>query len=129
MSDAIADMLTIIRNGLRAGHKQVAIKYSRLKYDILYILKEEGYIEDFLIQEHNQPKEILVDLRYYEGKPAIERIDRVSKQSRRFYSSYKDIPTHYNGLGSVIITTSKGVMTGHRAREMRVGGEILCAVF
>lgn len=129
MSDPIADMLTMIRNGLGAGHKQVAIKHSRLKYDILCILKEEGYVEDFIVQEHAQPKEIIVDLRYYEGKPAIERIDRVSKQSRRFYSSYKDIPIHYNGLGSVIISTSKGVMTGHRARDMKVGGEILFAVF
>lgn len=129
MSDQIADMLTVIRNGLRAGHNQVSVKHSRLKNDILCILKKEGYIEDFIIQEHAQPREIIIDLRYYEGKPAIERIDRVSKQSRRFYSSYKNIPTHFNGLGSVIVSTSKGVMTGNQARDMKVGGEILCSVF
>ncbi len=129
MSDPIADMLTVIRNGLRAGHKQVSVKHSRLKNDILCILKNEGYIEDFIVQEHNHPSDIIVDLRYYEGKPAIERIDRVSKQSRRFYSSYKNIPIHFNGLGSVIISTSKGVITGNQAKEMKVGGEILCSVF
>jgi small subunit ribosomal protein S8 len=129
MSDPIADMLTIMRNGLAAGHKNVYIKHSKLKYNIISILKEEGYIEGYSIQDAGHPKILEITLKYHGGKPSIEKIEKVSKQSRRIYSSYSDIPLPYQGLGSVIMSTSKGVMTGRQAKRMQIGGEVLCAVF
>lgn len=129
MSDPIADMLTIMRNGLAAGHKNVYIKHSKLKYNIVSILKEEGYIEGYSIQDAGHPKILEITLKYHGGKPSIEKIEKVSKQSRRIYSSYSDIPLPFQGLGSVIMSTSKGVMTGRQAKQMQIGGEVLCAVF
>jgi small subunit ribosomal protein S8 len=129
MSDPISDMLTVIRNALRAGHKQASVRYSNIKRDILNVLKEEGYIEDYHIQEDGNLKLIHINLKYYEGKPAIEVIARISKQSRRIYVSHHAIPSPYNGLGSVIVSTSRGVMTGKAAKSKKVGGEVLCSVF
>lgn len=129
MSDPISDMLTVIRNALRAGHKHASVRYSSIKRDILSVLKGEGYIEDYHIQEGDKLNLIHISLRYYEGKPAIEVIARVSKQSRRIYVSHHAIPSPYNGLGAVIVSTSRGVMTGKAAKNMKVGGEVLCTVF
>ena len=129
MSDPISDMLTVIRNALRAGHQQASVRYSNIKRDLLNVLKGEGYIEDYQIQEADNLKMILINLKYHEGKPAIEMIARISKQSRRIYVSHHAIPSPYNGLGSVIVSTSRGVMTGKAAKGMKVGGEVLCTVF
>ena len=129
MSDPISDMLTVIRNALRAGHKRASVRHSNIKRDILNVLKEEGYIDDYHIKEDGNLKLLHINMKYYEGKPAIEMIARISKQSRRIYVSHHAIPSPYNGLGSVIVSTSRGVMTGKAAKSKMVGGEVLCSVF
>lgn len=127
MQDAIADMLTRIRNAQKAGKDDVLIPSSKIKVAIAEVLKEEGYIEDFRI-EGDIKQVLIVDLKYYAGEPVIERIERVSRPGLRVYRSCEELPTVMNGLGVAIISTSKGVITDRMARKLNVGGEVLCLV-
>ena len=128
MSDPIADMLTRIRNAQMVGHTEVAMPASRLKASIAQVLKQEGYIEDFALRESGPRKELRIALKYYAGRPVIERLERVSKPGLRVYRGRDDIPRVLNGLGVAILSTSRGVMTDRKARADGVGGEVLCIV-
>jgi len=128
MTDPIADMLVRIRNAQMVGHTEVAMPASRLKASIAQVLKDEGYIEDFATRENGAKNELRIALKYYAGKPVIERLERVSKPGLRVYKSHDDIPKVMNGLGVAILSTSRGVMTDRKARADRVGGEVLCIV-
>ena len=129
MQDPIADMLARIRNAGAAGLKQVAIPVSREKTAIAEVLKEEGYIAGFEIAGEGVARQLVVELKYFDGKAVICGLERVSKPSCRRYCSSSDIPRVRNGLGTVILTTSKGVMSGRRASQEHVGGEIICYVW
>ena len=128
MTDPIADMLVRIRNAQTVGHSEVAMPASRLKASIAKVLKDEGYIEDFATRENGPKKELRIALKYYAGKPVIERLERVSKPGLRVYKGRNDIPKVMNGLGVAILSTSRGVMTDRKARADGVGGEVLCIV-
>jgi small subunit ribosomal protein S8 len=128
MHDPIADMLTRIRNAQLVGHTEVTMPGSRLKASIAQVLKQEGYIEDFALRENGAKKELAIGLKYYAGRPVIERIERVSKPGLRVYKGRDDIPRVMNGLGVAILSTSRGVMTDRKARADGLGGEILCIV-
>ena len=128
MSDPIADMLTRIRNAQMVGHTEVAMPASRLKASIAQVLKQEGYIEDFALRESGPRKELRIGLKYYAGRPVIERLERVSKPGLRVYKGHEDIPRVMNGLGVAILSTSRGVMTDRKARADGIGGEVLCIV-
>ena len=128
MSDPIADMLTRIRNAQMVGHAEVAMPASRLKAAIAQVLKQEGYIEDFALREDGPMRELRIGLKYYAGRPVIERLERVSKPGLRVYKGRDDIPRVMNGLGVAILSTSRGVMTDRKARADGVGGEVLCIV-
>jgi small subunit ribosomal protein S8 len=128
MSDPIADMLTRIRNAQMVGHAEVAMPASRLKAAIAQVLKQEGYIEDFALRDNGPVKELRIGLKYYAGRPVIERLERVSKPGLRVYRGRDDIPRVMNGLGVAILSTSRGVMTDRKARADGVGGEVLCFV-
>ncbi|TVQ91751.1 MAG: 30S ribosomal protein S8 [Deltaproteobacteria bacterium] len=130
MTDPVADMLTRIRNGQMAGHARVTIPRSNLKSAIVRILKSEGFIKDFVEVPGRVNGRITVELKYDEDSQGIIRgIDRVSKPGRRVYVGKDDIPRVRNGLGVAILTTPRGVITDHQAREAGVGGEILCKVW
>src|SRR5215510_4308693 len=135
MSDPIADMLIRIRNAQMVGHVEVVMPASKLKAAIAKVLKDEGYIEDFAIRDKAGPtgkdgdkKELAIALKYYAGRPVIERLERVSKPGLRVYKGRDDIPRIMNGLGVAILSTSRGVMTDRKARADGVGGEVLCIV-
>ena len=131
MHDPIADMLTRIRNAQMVGHTEVSMPASQLKGAIARVLKDEGYIEDFAIRDksgESAKKELAIALKYYAGRPVIERLERVSKPGLRVYKGRDDIPRVMNGLGVAILSTSRGVMTDRKARADGVGGEILCIV-
>lgn len=128
MTDPIADMLVRIRNAQLVGHAEVGMPASRLKASIAKVLKDEGYIEDFALSDNGPRKELRIGLKYYAGKPVIERLERVSKPGLRVYKGHDDIPRVMNGLGVAILSTSRGVMTDRRARADGVGGEVLCIV-
>jgi small subunit ribosomal protein S8 len=133
MTDPIADMLVRIRNAQMVGHVEVAMPASKLKTSIAEVLKSEGYIEDFAIRDKSGDhgssfKELRIGLKYYAGKPVIERLERVSKPGLRVYKGRNDIPKVLNGLGVAILSTSRGVMTDRKARADGVGGEVLCIV-
>ena len=128
MSDPIADMVIRIRNAQMVGHVEVAMPASKLKASIAKVLKDEGYIEDFALRENGVKKELRIGLKYYAGRPVIERLERVSKPGLRVYKGRDDIPKVLNGLGVAIISTSRGVMTDRKARADGVGGEVLCIV-
>ena len=128
MSDPISDMLTRIRNAQMVGHAEVAMPASQLKTSIAEVLKQEGYIEDFALRDSGPHKELRIGLKYYAGRPVIERLERVSKPGLRIYKGRDDIPRVMNGLGVAILSTSRGVMTDRKARADGVGGEILCIV-
>jgi small subunit ribosomal protein S8 len=128
MSDPIADMLVRIRNAQMVGHTEVVMPASRLKASIAHVLKQEGYIDDFATRENGPKKELRIGLKYYAGKPVIERLERVSKPGLRVYKGHDDIPRVMNGLGVAILSTSRGVMTDRKARADGVGGEVLCIV-
>ena len=128
MTDPIADMLTRIRNGQSAGKKSVKIPSSKLKLAIAKVLKEEGYIDGFSVKRDDGKAELEIALKYYAGRPVIERIERVSRPGLRVYKGRDSIPQVKNGLGVAIITTPKGVMTDRKARATGVGGEVLCYV-
>ena len=128
MSDPIADMLVRIRNAQLVGHTEVAMPASKIKASIAQVLKDEGYIEDFALRDEGQKKQLRIGLKYYAGRPVIERLERVSKPGLRVYRGRDDIPRIMNGLGVAILSTSRGVMTDRKARADGVGGEILCIV-
>ncbi len=128
MSDPIADMLTRIRNAQVVNKTSVAMPSSKIKVAIAQVLKDEGYIEDFAVVGEKAKPELKIGLKYYAGRPVIERIDRVSKPGLRVYRGKGDIPTVMNGLGVTIISTPKGVMTDRKARATGTGGEVLCYV-
>ena len=128
MSDPIADMLTRIRNAQATEKVTVAVPASRVKKAIAQVLKDEGYIEDFAVRENEGKPFIEIGLKYYAGKPVIERLERVSKPGLRVYKGRDDIPRVMNGLGVAILSTSRGVMTDRKARADGVGGEVLCIV-
>ena len=128
MSDPIADMLTRIRNAQATEKVTVAMPASKVKLAIAKVLKDEGYIEEFA-QRTIEGKNVLeIGLKYYAGKPVIEKLERVSRPGLRIYKGRDDIPRVLNGLGVAIVSTSRGVMTDRRAREPGVGGEVLCIV-
>ncbi len=128
MSDPIADMLTRIRNGQMTEKVTVRMPASKLKKAIAQVLKDEGYIEDFAVRDSNGLPEMEVALKYYAGRPVIEKIERVSKPGLRVYKGQGDLPRVMNGLGVAIVSTSQGVMTDRKARSLGVGGEVLCVV-
>ena len=128
MSDPIADMLTRIRNAQAVEKTVVVMPSSKLKLAIAQVLKDEGYIDGFAVRgETNQPQ-LEIGLKYYAGRPVIERIERVSRPGLRVYKGRHDIPNVMNGLGVAIVTTPKGVMTDRKARQVGIGGEVLCYV-
>ncbi len=130
LSDPLGDMLTRIRNAQMRGKSTVRTPASKLRAWVLDVLKDEGYIRDYSQSDFNNGKsEIEIELKYHEGEPVIHEIQRVSKPGRRVYVSVKSIPHVANGLGISILSTPKGVMADHAAREQNVGGEILCQVF
>ena len=128
MSDPISDMLTRIRNAQTVGHAEVSMPASQLKSAIAKVLKDEGYIEDFAVREDGAKRELRIGLKYYAGRPVIERLERVSKPGLRVYRGRNDIPRVMNGLGVAILSTSRGVMTDRKACADGVGGEVLCIV-
>jgi len=134
-SDPIADMLTRIRNGVMTGHSQVAMPSSKIKVEIAKILKEEGFIENFEVADGERSgfKVLRIKIKYVgerrERRPVISGLERVSKPGRRIYTKKQDIPWVLSGIGVAILSTPKGVMTGQRARQLGVGGEILCKVW
>ena len=128
MSDPIADMLTRIRNAQATEKVSVAMPNSKVKVAIAEVLKSEGYIEDFAVRSNEGKATLEIALKYYGGKPVIEKIERVSRPGLRVYKGRQDIPPVMNGLGVAIVSTSRGVMTDRRARETGVGGEVLCIV-
>lgn len=130
MTDPLGDMLTRIRNGQRANKSSVVSPASKLRANVLEVLKREGYIRDFSVSDLRAGlSEIRIELKYHEGQPVISEIHRISKPGRRVYSKIKDLSPVYNGLGISILSTPKGVMSDHEAREAHVGGEVLCQVF
>jgi small subunit ribosomal protein S8 len=128
MSDPISDMLTRIRNAQMANKASVDMPSSKVKAAILGVLKDEGYIEDFAVCENGGKPLLEIALKYYAGRPVIERIDRISRPGLRIYKGANDIPRVMNGLGVAIVSTSKGVMTDRKARASNTGGEVLCIV-
>ena len=128
MTDPVADMLTRIRNAQKAEKLSVSMPSSKLKVAIAKVLKDEGYIDDFAIRERGAKPELDLALKYYAGRPVIERIERVSKPGLRVYKGKDDLPRVMNGLGVAIVSTPKGVMTDRRARAGNMGGEVLCIV-
>ena len=128
MQDTLADMCTRIRNAQMATKETVSMPSSKLKVEVARVLKEEGYIADFVVSEGSKP-ELSVSLKYFEGKPVIEHLQRVSKPSLRQYKGKNALPKVADGLGVAIVTTSQGVMTDRAARQAGVGGEVICTVF
>jgi small subunit ribosomal protein S8 len=130
MSDPLGDMLTRIRNGQQANKSAVSAPASKLRANVLEVLKREGYIRGFeKVTGNSGFEELRIELKYFDGKPVISKIKRVSTPGRRVYSGVNDLPKVFNGLGISILTTPSGVMSDAEAREANVGGEILCTVF
>ena len=130
LSDPVADLLTRIRNGQRAGKPTITTPASGLRENLLRVLEREGYIRGFeRYQVREGIEELRVDLKYNEGTPVINKIERVSKPGRRVYAKIKDLQKVYNGLGISILSTPRGVMSDQEARQANVGGEVLCQVF
>jgi small subunit ribosomal protein S8 len=128
MTDPIADMLTRIRNGQHAGKISVAMPSSKLKKAIAEVLKDEGYIADFRVEDEAGKTVMNIDLKYHEGQPVIENLKRVSRPGLRIYKANNELPRVQDGLGVAIISTSKGVMSDRAARASGEGGEVLCYV-
>ena len=130
MSDTLGDMLTRIRNGQTANKSVVDAPASRFRANVLDVLKREGYIRNFSqVEKRPGINEFKIELKYYDGKPVISEIKRVSTPGRRVYSGIDDLPKTYNGLGISILSTPRGVMSDNEARAAHVGGEVLCQVF
>ncbi|MGH8763793.1 MAG: 30S ribosomal protein S8 [Nitrosospira sp.] len=128
MSDPIADMLTRIRNAQLSEKTSVVMPASKLKAAIAQVLKDEGYVEDFAVHDADGKPVLDISLKYYAGRPVIEKIERVSRPGLRIYKASNKLPNVMNGLGVAIVSTSKGVMTERKARASGVGGEVLCIV-
>ena len=128
MSDPIADLLTRIRNAQMVSKATVSVPSSKVKIAIAQVLQEEGYIDGFEVKTEDGKSELAITLKYYAGRPVIERIERVSRPGLRVYKGCNAIPQVQNGLGVAIVTTPKGVMTDRKARAAGVGGEVLCYV-
>lgn len=130
LSDPLGDMLTRIRNGQRAGQAVVNSPASKLRANVLEVLKREGYIRDYQMHERDGGKnELAIELKYYEGEGVIRTIQRISKPGRRVYSGVSDLKPHRSGLGISILSTPSGVLSDHEARSQNVGGEVLCQIF
>ena len=130
MSDPLGDMLTRIRNGQRTGKSKVRAPASKLRANVLEVLKREGYIRGYRTETGDRGlSEVEIELKYNEGAPVIQEIARVSRPGRRVYSKIKELPRVYNGLGITILSTPRGVMSDQEARAANVGGEVLCRVF
>ena len=129
MQDPIADMLTRVRNAGAAGLKKIEMPSSKEKAAIAAVLKEEGYISDFAVLEDGAKRILSVTLKYYQGMPVIEGIQRVSKPSCRVHCTCKDIPKVLGGLGTVVLSTPNGILSGRKAKEANVGGEVLLYVW
>ena len=129
MTDPIADMIIRIKNALMAGHDQVSIPHSKVKVAIAEILKAEGYVTDYKIEQTVPQATINVDLKYVGKVPAITDVRRMSKPGRRWYASVGEIPRALGGYGITIVSTSKGIMTGTSARKQNVGGEVMCQIW
>lgn len=129
MQDPLSDMLTRIRNAQMAGKSSVEMPGSKLKAAVANVLKDEGYVEDFATSVDNGKPRLSIELKYYEGKPVIAEIDRISRPGLRSYRNKNELPSVRNGLGVAIVSTSRGVMTDRAARAAGVGGEVLCTVF
>ena len=128
MTDPISDMLTRIRNAQQSEKQSVTMPASKLKASIAKVLKDEGYIEDYAVREDSGKPQLEISLKYYAGRPVIEKIERMSRPGLRMYKASREIPKVMNGLGIAIVSTSKGVMTDRKARGLGVGGEVLCIV-
>src|SRR5688572_10767821 len=128
MQDPIADMLTRIRNSQAVGEKETRFAASKFKLAILKVLKDEGYIEDYSVAEKSGKHDITVALKYYQGRPVIEKIKRVSRLGLRVYKPSSKLPVVRGGMGIAIVSTSQGVMTERAARAMKLGGEVVCTV-
>jgi small subunit ribosomal protein S8 len=130
MSDPLGDMLTRIRNGQTAGKSVVVSPASRMRSNVLEVLKREGFIRGYSSAEVRKGiGELQIELKYHDGEPVIREIHRVSRPGRRVYSKIKDLPRSYNGLGIQILSTPRGVLSDNEARAANVGGEVLCKVF
>jgi small subunit ribosomal protein S8 len=130
VNDPLGDMLTRIRNAQMRRRPKVAIPASNLRARVLDVLAEEGYIRGYSrVELKGEQPQFEVELKYYNGQPAIREIERISKPGRRVYSPVKDLPTIFNGLGVAILSTPKGVMSDAKAREANVGGEVICSIF
>jgi len=128
MTDPIADLLTRIRNGQASGKTEVKMPSSKIKLAIAKVLKDEGYIDDFAAEAQAEKSVLTVQLRYYQGRPVIDRLERVSRPGLRVYRGKDELPAVLGGLGVAIVSTSKGVMTDRQARAGGHGGEVLCIV-
>jgi small subunit ribosomal protein S8 len=128
MNDPVSDMLTRVRNGQRAAKRNVSMPASKLKQAISGVLKEEGYIEDFSVDPAGGKPVLTIALKYHQGRPVIERIERISRPGLRVYRKVGELPRVIGGLGIAIVSTSEGMMTDHAARAAGRGGEVLCVV-
>ncbi len=129
-TDPIADLLTRVRNAQRAGHQTVSVPFSKTKDSIVKVLLEEGYIESATVEQDGIKKNFRLVLRYTKmGTPVIKEIKRLSSSGRRVYVEVKDIPVFKSGLGTIIVSTSKGMMTGREAKRQNIGGELICSIF
>jgi len=128
VSDPIADMLTRVRNANAARHPEVKVPASKLKLEIARVLKDEGYIADFRTESDGGKPTLTIGLKYYEGRPVIDRLERVSRPGLRIYRGKDELPKILGGMGTVIVSTPKGVMTDKQARASGQGGEVLCIV-
>ena len=127
--DPISDLITRIRNAQMRSKSKVSTPGSKMRANVLEVLKSEGYIRGYAVIEREGRSEIEIELKYFDGEPVIREIERISKPGRRVYTSVKNLPRINNGLGVAIVSTPKGVMADHDARDANVGGEILCTVF
>ena len=128
MTDPVADLLTRIRNGQSAGKAQISLDSSKMKTSIAKVLKDEGYVADFHIENETGKPRLVVDLKYYEGRPVIDRLERVSRPGLRVYRGKDELPKVLGGMGTVIVSTPQGVMTDRQARAAGQGGEVICIV-
>lgn len=129
MTDPISDLLTRIRNGQQVKKASISCPASKIKLAILKVIKEEGFIRDYSLTEDTRGKIIEISLKYYHGEPVIKEIVRISKPGLRVYSSVKGMPVYKNNMGISIISTSKGVMTNFKAKEINIGGEVICRIY
>ena len=128
MTDPVADLLTRIRNGQSAGKANISLDSSKIKTAIARVLKDEGYVADFHVENDTGKPRLVVDLKYYEGRPVIDRLERVSRPGLRVYRGKDELPKVLGGMGTVIVSTPQGVMTDRQARATGQGGEVLCIV-